>query len=128
NSVMMRTKSADSDSFSAPHILASDKGNYSYKCQAAGIAANGYYLALIARLPWGAGDSDATYVYRSADKGATWSQSLMQSGESEGSIIAFNGDVSGFLVTQSGRILTMAVEYNTFRARIFYSDDHGHTW
>ena len=126
NSVLFRTKPQSSDAFSYPQVIASDKGNYSYKCQASGIALNGDYVALIARLPWGGGQSDATYVYRSKDKGATWQRSLMQSkGET---IVAFNGDVSGFLVTLSGRILTFAVESDSYKSRIFYSDDNGESW
>lgn len=126
NSVLLRKKYASSDAFSSPIIIASDKGNYSYKCQAAGIAANGDYVALIARFPWSSGRSDATYVYRSSNKGATWTSSLMQSGGN--TVVAFNGDVSGFLVTETGRILTFAVEYDTYLTRIFYSDDDGVSW
>jgi len=126
NSVMMRKKKTNSDAFTAVKVVASDSGNFSYKCQAAGIAANGDYVALVARFPWSTGDSDATYIYRSTDHGVTFTPTLMQSGGSN--VIAYNGDVSGFLLTLSGRICTFAVEYGTFLSRIFYSDDNGATW
>uniref|UniRef100_A0AB39AJ63 Sialidase family protein n=1 Tax=Vibrio phage P018-4 TaxID=3229728 RepID=A0AB39AJ63_9CAUD len=127
NSVLLRRKFETSDAFSDAEIIASDKGNFSYKCQAAGIAANGDYVALIARFPWGAGESDATYVYRSVDKGLNWTSTQMLLGGTT-PIIAYNGDVSGFLVTRTGRILTFGVEYDTYLTRIFYSDDNGVTW
>lgn len=126
NSVMMRKKKTGVDAFDTVKVVASDQGNFSYKCQAAGIAANGDYVALVARLPWGSGASDATYVYRSTDSGATFTSSLMQDGGT--TIAAFNGDVSGFLVTSTGRICTFAVENSTYLTRIFYSDDNGATW
>ena len=126
NSVLMRKKKTNSDAFSSAVVVASDKEIYSYKCQAAGIAANGDYVALVARFPWGSGNSDATFVYRSTDKGQTFTRTQMLHGSSP--VVAFNGDVSGFLVTNSGRILTFAVEYDTYLTRIFYSDDNGSTW
>lgn len=125
-SVLMRTKDADSEEFSEPSVVASNKGVTSYKTQAAGIAANGDYIALVAKFPWGVNNNQECYVYRSTDGGQTFiPEPMMFNGEF---IKSYNGDVSGFLVTGSGRILTFAVEAGSMNSRIFYSDDHGITW
>lgn len=127
NSVLLRKKKTDSDAFTAASIVASDKGNFTYKCQAFGIAANGDYVALVAKSVWGTSSFPETFIYRSTDKGVSWTSSLMQSGGVN--VTSFNGDVSGFLVTLSGRILTFAVAPSpSFLSRIFYSDDNGATW
>lgn len=126
NSVLVRTKEAESNVFSAAVVVASDKNNFSYKTQASGIAANGDYLSLVARFPWGSSTSNASFVYRSTDKGVTWTRSEMLYAGAP--LTAYNGDVSGFLVTKTGRILTFANHVTTRLCRIFYSDDHGVTW
>lgn len=130
NSVLFRTKPANADAFSNPIIVASDKNNYSYKCQGSGIAANGAYVAIIAQFNWGGSYIPvAIWVYRSLDKGATWSRTqMLDASNGNEAILAYNGDASGFLLTQSGRILTFANHPTTVEARIYYSDDNGTTW
>lgn len=130
NSVLFRTKPANADAFSNPVIVASDKNNYSYKCQGSGIAANGDYVAIIAQFNWGGSYIPvAIWVYRSTDKGATWSRTqMLDASNGDDAILAFNGDATGFLLTQSGRILTFANHPTTVETRIYYSDDNGTTW
>ena len=130
NSVLFRTLKAGTDSFSNPIVVASDKNNYSYKCQGAGIAPNGNYVAIIAQFTWGGSYIPvAIWVYRSTDKGVTWTRTqMLDASNGNAAILAYNGDASGFLRTQSGRILTFANHPTTVEARIYYSDDNGITW
>lgn len=125
-SVLMRTKDATSDFFSEPTVVASEKGVYSYKSQSGGIAPNGDYIAIVARFPWNKNSSDATYIYRSTDKGQTFTRT--QISVSGTPLTVFNGDASGFLVTQSGRVLFMGLSPSNQATRIFYSDDNCVTW
>ncbi len=127
-SVMMTRKDPEGG-FSPPVIIASKKAVESMKTQAAGIAANGDYLVLAGVFPWGDAVSKRTDIYRSCDKGVSWSVDTMRDSADGEEITAFNGDASGFLVLSSGRIITLAVEpAPSYLTRIFYSDDNGTTW
>ncbi|WP_168399453.1 sialidase family protein [Acinetobacter indicus] len=130
NSVLFRTVKAGTDAFSNPIVVASDKLNYSYKCQGSGIAANGDYVAIIAQFTWAGPQTPvAIWAYRSTDKGVTWTRTqMLDASNGNEAILAYNGDASGFLLTQSGRILTFANHPTTVEARIYYSDDNGTTW
>ncbi|WP_170110763.1 sialidase family protein [Flavilitoribacter nigricans] len=125
NKVLLRKKAPDGG-FDNGVVVADSTGTRSLKVQAAGIAPNGDYVALVGALNWGTSTVYKTYIYRSTDSGTTWSTSVMQAGGSD--VLAFNGDVSGFLVTSTGRILTLAVQPGTYTTRIYYSDDNGATW
>ncbi len=128
NSVLLMLKDAETPTFETPLLVASDEGNFSYKTQAAGITPGGDYLALVGVFNWGNSTPIRTDIYRSNDKGLTWSVTTMQD-ETSANIIAYNGDVSGFLKLASGRILTFAVEpAPSYLSRIYYSDDDGATW
>lgn len=129
NSVLFRTLRAGTDKFSAPIVVASEKNVKSYKCQASGIAKNGDYVALIGEFNWGSFPSTASWAYRSSDKGLTWSRTkMLDSSNANAPILAYNADVTGFLVSDSGRIHTFADHPDTLETRIYYSDDNGVTW
>lgn len=98
----------------------------SCKTQASGIAKNGDYVSLVSHFQNSNGAILGTSIYRSTNKGVTWKRTdMMVAGDI---IKAFNGDVSGFLVLKSGRILTLACHPTTRRTRILYSDNNGMTW
>lgn len=99
--------------------------DFSCKTQASGIAANKDYISLIEVITNSTGKTQGTDIYRSKDKGKTWSvQNLLVY---EGGIKKpFLGIVEGFLVLQSGRILTLGLYKK--QTRILYSDDNGYTW
>lgn len=127
-SVMMTRKDPEGG-FSTPVVVASKKNAESMKTHAAGIAANGDYIVLAGVFPWGDVVSKRTDIYRSSDKGISWSVAIMRDSADGAEVMAFNGDISGFLVLSSGRIITLAVEPSpSFLTRIFYSDDNGATW
>jgi hypothetical protein len=126
---VLLTKKAPDGPFDTPVIVADNATTESAKTQAAGIAPNGDYLALVGVFNWGNSTPIRTDIYRSTTKGATWTITTMVDSADSSPIIAFNGDVSGFLKLASGRILTMAVEpAPSYLARVFYSDDNGATW
>jgi hypothetical protein len=94
----------------------------SCKTQASGIAANGDYISLVELIN---NQNSATFgvsIYRSKDKGITWTHSDMMIND-KGAIKVLEGGFffNGFLVLKSGRILTHAGIF-------FYSDDNGNTW
>lgn len=127
-SVLM-TKKDPEGGFSTPVVVASHKGVESMKTQAAGIAANGDYVVLVGVFPWANTVSQRTDIYRSRDKGISWTVDTMKDSASGKKIAAYNGDVSGFLILKSGRIITLAVEpAPSFLTRIFNSDDDGLSW
>ena len=132
NQVWMTKKGVESTEFETPVSIAEDVGVYSFKCQSFGIAANGDYVALIARANWTSTTFPDTFIYRSVDQGANWTSTIMLDAGDASKITAFNGDVSGFLVLASGRILTLAVDLagatTPYLTRIYYSDNNGATW
>lgn len=126
NKVVMRFKDANNN-FSNLIVVADRMSEgISCKAQASGIAANGDYVSLVAHISNSTGVTLGTSIYRSLDKGHTWlRQDMMVNGQK---VIAYCGDVSGFLVLSSGRILTLACHPMTRLVRILYSDDNGYTW
>lgn len=128
NQVLMATKSPEGDIVTRS-VVASNVGVESLKCQAAGITLNGDYVALVGVFNWNSTTSIRTDIYRSTDRGASWSISTMRDSADNSDIVAYNGDVTGFLVLSNGRILTFADEPSpSYAVRIYYSDDNGVTW
>lgn len=126
NRVAMRFKNAD-NTFSNLIVVADRmKEGVSCKSVASGIAPNGDYISLVGHLDNITSVMLGTSVYRSIDKGQTWTRSDMKVGNKI--VQATNGDVSGFLVLESGKILTTACHPQTLQMRILYSDDNGYTW
>lgn len=126
NRVAMRFKEPEGK-FSKLLVVANRMSEgISCKTQASGIAKNGDYISLVAHFQNSNGTILGTSVYRSTNKGTTWKRTDMMAG---GEIVkAFNGDVTGFLVLKSGRILTLACHSKTRQTRILYSDDNAATW
>lgn len=126
NKVAMRFKD-NNNNFSNLIVVADRMSeDISCKAQASSIAANGDYISLVAHISNITGIALGTSIYRSSDKGRTWLRSDMVANGQK--VIAYCGDVSGFLVLSSGRILTLACHPMTRLVRILYSDDNGYTW
>lgn len=127
NKVALRLKDAQ-DNFSNLIVVANrDAEGISCKAQASGIAPNGDYLSFVSLFYNTNGAIIGTDVYRSQDKGVTWTSTNMLINKHE-RVKAFSGDVTGFLVLANGRILTLACDPITRLTRILYSDDNGYTW
>ena len=126
NRVAMRFKDPEGN-FSNLLVVADRMSEgISCKTQASGIAANGDYISLVAHFVNSTGVHTGTSVYRSTNKGSTWTRTdMVANGEI---VTAYNGDVTGFLVLESGRIITLACHPTTRLTRILYSDDNGVTW
>lgn len=125
NKVAMRFKSPTGD-FSNLQIVADRLSEgISCKTQASGIATNGDYISLVVNLNNSLAKTESTDVYRSKDKGRTWSIQHLMVKES-GIMKPFLGWVEGFLVLKSGRILTLGLYQK--QARVLYSDDNGYSW
>lgn len=127
NKVAMRFKDTN-DNFSDLIVVANrDDEGISCKAQSSGIAPNGDYLSFVSLFDNSTGAVIGTDVYRSKDKGKTWSSTNMLIDNKE-RVKAYSGDVTGFLVLNNGRILTLACDNITRLVRILYSDDNGITW
>lgn len=96
------------------------------KCQSSGICENGDYIAIIAHVNSSTGDIIGTFVYRSTDKGLTWDNGteILINGSP---LIAYSGDVSGFLKLSNGRIILWGW-YPSKESFALFSDDNGLTW
>lgn len=126
NKVAMRTLNEIGEIGNAIVVADREKEGISCKSLASGIDKNGNYLSLVGILNNHSGNVLGTYVYRSVDKGKTWSSHPMT--VNKDIVKAFHGDVSGFLLLKNGRILTLACHETTRLTRILYSDDDGFTW
>lgn len=126
NRVAMRTKDIEGGFSNLIVVADRESEGVSCKTQASGIASNGDYISLVALFDNSNGLILGTDVYRSSDNGKTWSISEMLVDSQR--VKAFNGDVTGFLVLKSGRILTLACHPVTRKTRILYSDDNAVTW
>lgn len=126
NRVLMRKKDVEGN-FSDIFVVANRiNENISCKTQSSGIAKNGDYISIVAHFDNTTGEVLGTWIYRSSDKGNTWTYSELKiNGQS---IKAYNGDVTGFLVLKSGRILTWACRESDRLVTVMYSDDHANTW
>lgn len=125
NRVLMRKKDPEGQFSQATVVADRISQGESMKSQASGIASNGDYVALIGVLGTSGGVL-RTDIYRSSDKGQTWTSSEMLVDGS--SVLAFNGDVTGFLVLKSGRIISWYDNNSDRAVNIIYSDDNGATW
>lgn len=126
NKVCLRKKLSDGR-FSGIYVVANKiREGISCKTQASGIAANGDYISLVAYIENKTENILGTYIYRSSDKGISWSTSEMKINNKP--VLAYNGDVSGFLVLKNGRILTLACRKEDRLLTIMYSDDNGKNW
>lgn len=127
NKVAMRFKDAK-DNFSNLIVVA-DRENEGISCktQASGIAPNGDYLSFVSLFYNSTAEIIGTDVYRSKDKGKSWSTTNMLIDHKD-RVKAYSGDVTGFLILKNGRILTLACDNISRLVRILYSDDNGLTW
>ncbi|MBF0576531.1 exo-alpha-sialidase [Dysgonomonas sp. GY617] len=126
NRVAMRFKDIEGGFSDLLVVADREAEGVSCKTQASGIAANGDYISLVALFNNSNGSIIGSDIYRSSDKGKSWSRTDMLVGNER--VKAFNGDVTGFLLLKSGRILTLACHPETRRTRILYSDDNAVTW
>ncbi|BES62416.1 sialidase family protein [Dysgonomonas capnocytophagoides] len=126
NRVAMRFKDVEGGFSNLIVVADREQEGISCKTQASGIAANGDYISLVALFNNSDGSIIGNSIYRSRNKGKTWSATEMFVNKER--VKAYNGDVTGFLVLKSGRILTWACHPITRRVRVFYSDDNAAIW
>lgn len=118
------TSKYDFGSFSEPVLVAQHTATYGCRTHGSGINAKGEYLALV--LHYDSSGGGPLYVYKSADKGATWnSYELMIDGANPTS-----GETGSCFLTKSGRLLSFnrLTPSPSAGCKIIYSDDHGATW
>ena len=127
NRMMLCFKEIDG-SFSAPKLVSDGRGvNESRRSMGSLILPNGDYLILMSILDNTLNTMIRTDLYRSTDKGDTWT--VTSDVRADGYPIKGSyGDTCGLLRLRSGRLISMILEEFTLVDSVIYSDDEGLTW
>lgn len=126
NKVALRLIDSNGRVSNAMVIADKEKEGISCKSLSSGITQNGDYISLVSLINNLTEEVIGTYVYRSIDKGKSWNSYPVT--VDKNIVKAFWGDVTGFLVLKTGRILTLVSTEGSRLLKILYSDDNGYSW
>jgi len=118
------TSKYDYGNFDPPVLVAQHTSTYGCRCHGAGIDANGNYIALV--LHYDSSNNGKIYVYKSANKGVSWSASKMIIDGTDPT----SGETGSCFLTKSGRLLTFnrLAPSPQSGCMIAYSNDNGTNW